>query len=131
MFVRVLLSLKYFLRYLSLTSHLSVFHILMSIVLDHERCIEWYIFMHLYVISNVINFSDMLQYVLKGVFSVMLTPHKLLEVAFDEFLGCSCTGITSLHSPPCIFDALCVGTCVWVYKVHAVLNREMFVALVC
>ena len=78
MFVRVLLSLKYFLRYLPLTSHLSVFHILMSIVLDHERCIEWYIFTHLYVVSDVIKLGDMLQYVSKGVFSVMLTPHKLL-----------------------------------------------------
>ena len=78
MLVRVLLSLKYFLRYLPLTSHLSVFYILMSIVLDHERCIEWYIFTNLYVISNVINFSDMLQYVFKGFFSIMLTPHKLL-----------------------------------------------------
>ena len=28
-------------------SHLPVFHILMSIVLDHERCIEWYTFTHL------------------------------------------------------------------------------------
>ena len=70
--------LKHFLRYLPRTSHLSVFHILVTIVLDHERCIEWYIFTHLYVVSDVIKFSDMLQYVSKGVFSVMLTPHKLL-----------------------------------------------------
>ena len=57
---------------------IRVFHILMSIVLDHEWCIEWYIFTHLYVICNVIKFGDVLQYVSKGVFSVMLTSHKLL-----------------------------------------------------
>ena len=50
----------------------------MSIVLDHEPCIEWYIFTHLYVVCDVIKFGDVLQYVSKGVLSIMLTPHKLL-----------------------------------------------------
>ena len=44
MFVRVLFSLKHFLRYPPPTSDLSVFHILMSMVFDQERCMEWYIF---------------------------------------------------------------------------------------
>ena len=44
MLVRVLFSLKHFLRYPPPTSDLSVFHILMSMVFDQERCMEWYIF---------------------------------------------------------------------------------------
>ena len=101
----------------------------MSIVLEHERCIEWYIFKHLCVVSDVVKFSDMLQHVSKGVFSVMLTPQTPVG-SFRKFLWMFLYGDNFASLPPCIFDVLCVGTCVWVYEVQAVVNRDMFVALV-
>ena len=61
MFVWVLFYLKYFLRYLPSTSDRSVPY-LMSMVLDREQCITWYIFMHLSVISNILKLIDMLQF---------------------------------------------------------------------
>ena len=55
---------------------------------------------------------DMLDYVSKRIVSIVLTPQPFLQVAFEELFRCSCTRHTSFDSPPCIFNALCVRTCV-------------------
>ena len=126
----VVFSLRqYFQRVLFATTALSLFHMskhgLFGSRTVHRGCNCG----SLYVVADVIKFGDMLHNVSKGIFSVMLTPHKLLQVAFKMFFGCSCTGQTSLYST-CIFDALCVSTCVWVYEVYTVVNCEVIVALV-
>ena len=75
---------------------------------NHERCIDLRVFVHL---------GDMLDDVCKGILSIMLMTQKLMKAAFEEIFGCSYTGEISLTSPPCILDALCMSTCVWVYEV--------------
>ena len=72
----------------------------------------------------------MLDYVSKRIVSIVLTPQSFLYVAFEEIFVCPCTRDTSFDSPSCIFNALCVRTCVWVYEVQAVVDCEMSVALV-
>ena len=47
---------------------------------------------------------------------------------FEEIFGCSYTRHSTFVSAPCIFNALGVGTCVWVDQVQAVVNSEMTTA---
>ena len=86
MFVRVLFSLKHFLRYQPPTSDLSVFHILMSMVFDHERAWSGIFLRNLSIVSDVIKFSDMLQYVSKGFFLRNAYDTKTPVGTFQRFL---------------------------------------------
>ena len=71
--------------------------------------------MSLNVVTDVIKFSRRYVHnVSKGIFSLMLTPQKLLQVAFKQVFGCSCRGKPFALLPTMYFrflvcEHLCLG----------------------